>query len=125
MVSALGDRYDGDLFIILDQFEEFFLYHGHGAAPDAFEIDLARLANRSGQPVSLLLSLRDDALSKLDQFKALIPNLFANYLRVRHLTADEAREAICKPLDAYNASAGRPEALAGSLHGACPMSSRR
>jgi hypothetical protein len=103
LVTALINALDRDLFLIFDQFEEFFLYHAHGADPGPFERDFAELATRPGLPVSLVISLRDDALSRLDHFKSLIPNLFANYVRVTHLSPDDARRAIVEPVHAYNA----------------------
>ena len=103
LVTALVDALDRDLFLIFDQFEEFFLYHAHGREPGPFERDFADLATRPGLPVSLILSLRDDALSRLDHFKSVIPNLFANYVRVTHLSPDDARRAIVEPVRAYNA----------------------
>ncbi len=103
LVTALINVLDLDLFLIFDQFEEFFLYHAHGATPGPFERDFAELATKPGLPASLIISLRDDALSRLDHFKGLIPNLFANYVRVTHLTPDDARRAIVEPVRAYNA----------------------
>lgn len=103
LVTALINALDRDLFLIFDQFEEFFLYHAHGGTPGPFERDFADLATKPGLPASLIVSLRDDALSRLDHFKGLIPNLFANYVRVTHLTPDDARRAIVEPVRAYNA----------------------
>ena len=85
--------------LILDQAEEYFLYHrGEGG----FTADLPELVTRPGLRVHVLLSLRDDALSKLDRFKARIPNLFANYLRLDHLDRRAARDAVEKPVERYN-----------------------
>ncbi|MCC7124927.1 MAG: hypothetical protein IT178_08765 [Acidobacteria bacterium] len=102
MVMALINTLDSDLFVIFDQFEEFFLYHAVPGASGTFERDFADLATRPGLPVSLLISLRDDALSRLDHFKELIPNLFASYVRVTHLSPDAARRAIVEPVRAFN-----------------------
>jgi WD40 repeat protein len=92
-----------DLLLILDQAEEHFLYHqGEGG----FTTELPELVTRPGLRVRVLLSLRDDALSKLDRFKGRIPNLFANYLRLDHLDRRAARDAVEKPVDRYNELAG-------------------
>src|SRR5206468_4065090 len=58
-----------DVYLILDQAEEFFVYHEEEARVDA---ELARLV---GDPlrVNVLLSLREDSLAKLDRFKPRIP----------------------------------------------------
>ena len=64
------------------------------------------LVTRPGLRVRALLSIRDDALSKLDRFKGRIPNLFANYLRLDHLDRRAAREAIVRPVEQFNELAG-------------------
>ena len=93
-----------DLLLILDQAEEYFLYHSEDGG---FAEELPELVTRPGLRVRVLLSLRDDALAKLDRFKGRIPNLFANYLRLDHLDRRAAREAIVKPVERYNELAGR------------------
>jgi WD40 repeat protein len=92
-----------DVLLILDQAEEYFLYH---QAEDGFGVELPELVTRPGLRVRVLLSLRDDALSKLDRFKGRIPNLFANYLRLDHLDRRSAREAVEKPVERYNELTG-------------------
>jgi WD40 repeat protein len=92
-----------DLLLVLDQAEEYFLYHG---GEGGFTAELPELVTRPGLRVRVLLSLRDDALAKLDRFKGRIPNLFANYLRLDHLDRRSAREAVEKPVDRYNELAG-------------------
>ena len=52
------------------------------------------------------MSIRDDALSKLDRFKGRIPNLFANYLRLDHLDRRAAREAVVQPVERFNELTG-------------------
>jgi WD40 repeat protein len=88
-----------DLLLILDQAEEYFLYHGEETG---FARELPGLVTRPGLRVRVLLALRDDALAKLDRFKGRIPNLFANYLRLDHLDRSSARDAITKPVGRYN-----------------------
>jgi len=95
--SALGLP----LFLIFDQFEEYFLYHPPSPSGDVFESAFARAVNRRIQ-VNFFLSLREDGLSKLDRLKARVPSLLNNMLRLRHLDRDAANEAITKPLDEYN-----------------------
>src|SRR5262245_62441638 len=62
-LAAVGER---DVYLILDQAEEYFLYHGEGEL--TFEDDLV-LAVTGPVRVNVLLSLREDALAKLDRFK--------------------------------------------------------
>ena len=92
-----------DLLLILDQAEEYFLYH---EAERGFALELPDLVTRPGLRVRALLSIRDDALSKLDRFKGRIPNLFANYLRLDHLDRRAAREAVVRPVERFNELTG-------------------
>jgi hypothetical protein len=87
-------------FILLDQFEEFLLYH----LPDdetgkAMDAALARLINRSGPESGVLIGIREDSLSELDKrFGLRIPGLLNNTLLVQYLTVSCARTAIESPL---------------------------
>ena len=96
------DKTQGDLLLILDQFEEYFLYHGREQGPGAFDYEFPRAVNRPDLRVNFLVSIREDMLSKLDSFKGRIPNLFGNYLRVEHLSRKAAEKAIREPLHKYN-----------------------
>ena len=93
---------EGDLLIILDQFEEYFLYHSTVDGPGTFAVEFPRVVNRSDLRVSFLVSMREDSIAKLDFFKGRIPNLFDNYLRIDHLERTQARDAIVKPIDQFN-----------------------
>jgi tetratricopeptide (TPR) repeat protein len=91
-----------DLLVILDQFEEYFLYHGNEDGEGTFAVEFPRLVNHPRLGISFLISMRDDSTTKLDRFKGRIPNLFANRLSVEHLNTNAAREAIVRPLKEYN-----------------------
>src|SRR5262249_34552081 len=82
--------------------EEYFLYHGSAEEPDDFLEDFAQAVAWPGLRASFLLSIREDALAKLDRFKGRIPNVLGNYLRLDHLSRASAREAIVGPVDRYN-----------------------
>jgi WD40 repeat protein len=106
-----------DLLLILDQAEEYFLYQ---EAESDFAVELPDLVTQPGLRVRVLLSLRDDALSKLDRFKGRIPGLFANYLRLDHLDRRSAREAVVRPVERFNELTGEsievePELVAAVL----------
>jgi hypothetical protein len=92
----------GDVYVILDQFEEYFLYH----EGDAFAGELAAAIREPALRAHFLLGLREDALAKLDAFKGRIPNLFANYLRLDHLDRRGARAAILGPVERFNELTG-------------------
>lgn len=99
------ERLESELLIILDQFEEYFLYHS-GSAEGSFAAELPRAINRPDLRVNFLISIREDSLAKMDFFKGRIPNLFDNYLRIEHLGRQAARSAITKPLKQYNLTHG-------------------
>ncbi|HVE87266.1 MAG TPA: hypothetical protein VND93_30630, partial [Myxococcales bacterium] len=63
--SALDDRGRGQLLLILDQFEEYFLYH----PPERIADELGKLVADRDLPVSVLISLREDSIGRLDAFK--------------------------------------------------------
>jgi WD40 repeat protein len=92
----------GEVYVILDQFEEYFLYREH----DPFADELAAAIGEQGLRANFLLGLREDALAKLDAFKGQIPNLFANYLRLDHLDRAGARAAILGPVEHWNELTG-------------------
>jgi len=107
----LADRLDAwtaalgcELCLVLDQFEELFLYHEEGGLLEV----LPELVTRPGLRVNVVLGIRDDELAKLDIFKARIPGLFANYLRLDLLDRDAGRAAILGPLERYNELADEP-----------------
>ena len=93
---------DADILIVLDQFEEYFLYHPPGQAEGTFAAELPRALNNPRLRARFVLAIREDALAKLDRFKRAIPALFNTYLRVRHLNRESAREAITRPVQEYN-----------------------
>jgi hypothetical protein len=95
---------DGELVIILDQFEEYFLYHPEddGDRAGTFAAEFPRAVTSPDLRASFLISIREDALAKLDRFEGSIPNLFDNYLRVEHLNRAAARAAIEQPVEQYN-----------------------
>ena len=100
-LEAWTQQHDATLYLILDQFEEYFLYHGDdGGGPLANE--LADVLTDRALRVNLLFSLREDALAQLDAFKGRIPNLFANSLRLDRLDRRAARAAMVGPVDRYN-----------------------
>jgi WD40 repeat protein len=97
---------DGDLCIVLDQLEELFVYHEDADGPGSLVGELPEVVLRPTLRANVLLSLRDDALARLDVFKGRIPNLFANYLRLDRLDRDAARAAIIGPIQRWNELAG-------------------
>jgi CHASE2 domain-containing sensor protein len=84
---------------ILDRFEDRLSYE----PADGFDDELANCVNRRDLRAHFLLAIREDAYSLIeDRFKARIPNLYGNYLRLDFLDARAAREAIVEPVRAFN-----------------------
>ena len=106
LLAAWTERLESDLLIILDQFEEYMLYHEGDDAEGTLAAELPRALAMSSLRASFLISIREDALARLDRFKRSIPILFDNYLRIRHLGRPGARDAIALPIDTYNTLAG-------------------
>jgi hypothetical protein len=99
-LAAWSTRRGGRLLLMLDQFEEYLLYHER--ANDEFGELLPQILKAPTLAVNVLLSLREDSVARLDAFKGRVPNLFQNYLRLDRLTRDAARAAIVGPLDRFN-----------------------
>lgn len=90
---------DGTLLVILDQFEEFFQYHQGTPEGARFADDLARCVQRTDLRAHFLVSIREDAYSRLgDEFKGRLPNVYSNYLHLDDLDERGARAAIEEPL---------------------------
>jgi WD40 repeat protein len=85
-----------DVYLVLDQAEEYFLYHADGAGPGSFDALLPALL-AAPYRVNVLVSLREDSLAKLDRFTGRVPGLFANTLRLDRLDREAARAAIVRP----------------------------
>jgi len=100
---AAAAQQGGELHLLLDNFEEYVLYHGlEGPLSES----LPELLRRPGLRVNVLLALRDDALSELDEFADRIPELFSNLLRLDRLDREAGKAAILGPLARYGELAG-------------------
>ena len=102
---------DGDLYVILDQAEEYFLYHGGEDGVGTFAVDFPEVVNSADLRVNFLLAVREDALAKLDVFRARIPGVLGNYLRLEHLDPPAARAAIVQPIAEYNRRVAEEDAV--------------
>ncbi len=100
-VAALEEAQSGrDVYVVLDQAEEYFLYHaddgGQGSFAEALPTVMGALPR-----VNVLISLREDSLAKLDRFTGRIPGLFSNTLRLDRLDRTSATAAILRPVERY------------------------
>lgn len=101
-LQAWTDVAAGPLYVILDQFEDYFLYPRHEERDGRFASEFSRVVNCRDLRVSFLISIRDDSYAKLDCFEESIPNIFQNTLRLEHLDRTATEAAIRKPIDQYN-----------------------
>ncbi len=107
---AAAAQQAGEAYLLLDQFEEYFLYHGaDGPLGEALQ-DLLR---RPGPRVNVLIALRSDSLAELDALTTRVPGLYDNLLRLDRLDRRAGRAAIVGPLERYGE-------LAGASYGAEP-----
>ena len=104
-----------ELYLVLDQVEEYFLYHGRNGRPDALLHELPDVVNAPGLRVNVLLGIREDALAALDAFKARIPQVLGNYLRLDRLDRSAGEAAILGPLAAWSELTGEEVAAEPTL----------
>jgi len=89
-----------DVYLVLDQTEEYFLYHADDGGPGSFAEALPAVLTAPYR-VNVLVSLREDSLAKLDRFTGRIPGLFGNTLRLDRLDREAARAAIVRPIERF------------------------
>jgi CHASE2 domain-containing sensor protein len=100
-IQEVAKAVDATPLLILDQFEEHFLYEPDGG--DGFDDDLARCVNRRDLRANFLIAVREDAYSLIgSRFKARIPDVYGNYLHLDFLDEKAAREAVLEPVRAFN-----------------------
>ena len=65
-----------ELLLVLDQFEEYFLYHPDEDGDGTLALELPRAVTRENLRASFVVSIREDAYTQLDRFEGRIRNLF-------------------------------------------------
>ena len=106
LLRLLGAAVGGRVLVILDQFEDYFLYHPDDDGDGSFAVTFSGLVEKPDLRANFLISVREDTLAKLDRFKGRIAGLFDNYVRVDRLSIEAARAAIVEPVRRYNALLG-------------------
>jgi WD40 repeat protein len=102
-IAAAASATDATLLIILDQFEELFLYHSRGSQDETFADQLARCINRPGLRANFLISIREDAYASIgDLLSGRVANVYGNYLHLEYLDRNAARDALVKPIERFN-----------------------
>jgi WD40 repeat protein len=106
-VEAASGAVNASLLIMLDQFEEYFLYRSREPVPERFADELARCVNRTDLRANFVIAIREDAYAELgDLFKGRITNVYGNYLHIDYLDRAAAEKAIRGPVDVYNSQPG-------------------
>jgi WD40 repeat protein len=114
-VVALGQAQSArDVYLVLDQAEEYFLYHAEDGGPGSFAEALPAVLGTQLR-VNVLISLREDSLAKLDRFTGRIPSLFSNTLRLDRLDRQSGRAAILRPVERYAELTGTAVAVEPEL----------
>ena len=103
-----------DVYLVLDQAEEYFLYHADDGGPGSFAEALPALLGTQLR-INVLVSLREDSLAKLDRFTGRIPSLFSNTLRLDRLDRPAAHAAIVRPAERYSELTGIAVAVEPAL----------
>ncbi len=101
-LDGLDKQLRGTLLIVLDQFEDYFLYHGRKVVNGTFAKELADTLGDAQIRANFMISLREDALAQLDAFEGYVPGLLANTLRLDRLDRERGRETIEGPVERYN-----------------------
>jgi WD40 repeat protein len=102
-IDAATKALGGELLIILDQFEEYFLYRSREPAERRCVDQIAECVGNPELRANFLIAIRDDAYSALgDLFAGKLANVYGNYLQLEYLDRDAARETIVRPIEHFN-----------------------
>jgi WD40 repeat protein len=92
-----GQKHKAPVILVLDQFEEFLLYHAK-PSETSFVQDLATVVANLDIEARVLLSLREDSLASLDALRAVIPGILSSPVQLRPLDRTAAEQAIRRPV---------------------------
>ena len=102
-LGAAGEALGATLLVILDQFEEYFLYPDGEPEPERIAAQIARCVNRPDLRANFLISIREDSYAELgDLFRGRVKNVYGNFLHLDFLNRAGAREAIERPIQRLN-----------------------
>lgn len=79
------------IVLVLDQFEEYFVYEHDRDVVARLESELAKAIRDRELRVHVLISIRDDRYHLLDRLKIHIPEILKNTLALEHLSDDAGR----------------------------------
>jgi len=96
-VRGWGEEQKAPMILVLDQFEEFLLYHPRPTETD-FVQNLATVVADPDIEARVLLSVREDSLASLDALRAVIPGILSSPVQLRPLDRTAAEQAIRRPV---------------------------
>jgi WD40 repeat protein len=109
-IETASEALDATLLVILDQFEEHFLYPDDQVEEKRVAAQVARCVNRADLRANFLISIREDAYAQLgDLFRGKVTNVYGNFLHLDFLDRAGARESIEKPIERVNELAANSE----------------
>jgi len=112
--GCLG-RQTQELVLILDQFEEFFIFWPEREHREPFMCALASCYADETMPLRIILSLRNEYYADLADLEAHIPTVFHNHYRLAALSREDAQAAITAPLARLDAELYYEPALLETL----------
>lgn len=90
---------DATLLIILDQFEEHFLYRPAEAQSGRLAASLADCLSRGHLRANFLIAVREDAYAGVGElFQGRVENIYGNFLHLDYLGREAAEAAIRRPI---------------------------
>jgi WD40 repeat protein len=102
-IKAASAATGATLLVLLDQFEEYFLYGAGESQPGRFADELAHAITRRDVSANFLIAVREDAYAGVgDLFRGKISNPYGNTFSLTYLDRHAATEAITKPVDRTN-----------------------
>ena len=101
-IQAAAQLLRGELLIVLDQFEEYFLELNAAREHRLPAWDLARILKRTDGAARWLVCIRSEALGELDRFGGRLPALIDTQTSIAHLDRTAGREAIEAPIARWN-----------------------
>jgi WD40 repeat protein len=102
LLEITKSRHVMELLIILDQFEQYFVYHSVNDEPGNFGGEFCRAVSSRELGANFLVSIREDWLASLDHFTERVPDFLANSIRIEHMDRKSAASAIREPIRKYN-----------------------
>ncbi len=107
--SRFAPVLDVPLVLLLDQFEEYFVFHPATQRVDlltmdsrTFPVALMHLLAQPECPIHVLIAIREDALSMLQRLAGSMAAVLRSYIQLQHLKPAAAIDAVEGPLEAYN-----------------------